>query len=114
MNNLSAGLVSRQRIQVLPVPEQNAIVDFIRSERQIIETAIERINREIDLIREYRTRLIADIVTGQLDVREAAASLPDIEDEAVEPAFGVDEVLGEGEEFSDDDLDATENADAAD
>ena len=31
--------------------------------------------REIDLIREYRTRLIADVVTGKLDVREAAANL---------------------------------------
>ena len=37
---------------------------------------------EIDLLREYRTRLIADVVTGKLDVREAAARLPD---EAEEP-----------------------------
>jgi type I restriction enzyme S subunit len=33
--------------------------------------------REIDLLREYRTRLVADVVTGKLDVREAAARLPD-------------------------------------
>lgn len=33
--------------------------------------------REIDLLREYRTRLVADVVTGELDVREAAARLPD-------------------------------------
>ncbi len=33
--------------------------------------------REISLLREYRTRLIADVVTGKLDVREAAARLPD-------------------------------------
>ena len=33
--------------------------------------------REIELLREYRTRLIADVVTGKLDVREAAAKLPD-------------------------------------
>ena len=33
--------------------------------------------REIDLLREYRTRLIADVVTGKLDVREAAAKLPE-------------------------------------
>ena len=33
--------------------------------------------REIDLLREYRTRLIADVVTGKLDVREAASRLPD-------------------------------------
>ena len=32
--------------------------------------------REIELLREYRTRLVADVVTGQLDVREAAMRLP--------------------------------------
>ena len=30
---------------------------------------------------EYRTRLIADVVTGKLDVREAASRLPDGADE---------------------------------
>ena len=35
-----------------------------------------RLEREIELLREYRTRLIADVVTGKLDVREAAARLP--------------------------------------
>jgi len=39
--------------------------------------AISRLEREIDLLREYRTRLVADVVTGKLDVREAAATLPD-------------------------------------
>ena len=43
--------------------------------------AIDRAEREISLLREYRTRLIADVVTGKLDVREAAASLPDEADE---------------------------------
>ncbi len=33
--------------------------------------------REIELLREYRTRLVADVVTGKLDVREAALRLPD-------------------------------------
>ena len=42
-----------------------------------IDDAIARSEREIDLLREYRTRLIADVVTGKLDVREAAARLPD-------------------------------------
>jgi hypothetical protein len=36
-----------------------------------------RLEREIDLLREYRTRLVADVVTGKLDVREAAARLPE-------------------------------------
>lgn len=47
--------------------------------------------RAIDLLREYRTRLIADVVTGKLDVREAAARLPD-EREDAEPQ---DEVAGD-------------------
>ena len=40
-------------------------------------SAISRLEREILLLREYRTRLVADVVTGKLDVREAAAKLPD-------------------------------------
>ena len=48
--------------------------------------------REIDLLREYRTRLIADVVTGKLDVREAAARLPG--GRGPEP---LDEVEGEPE-----------------
>ena len=31
------------------------------------------------LLNEYRTRLIADVVTGKLDVREAAAELPEVD-----------------------------------
>ena len=43
---------------------------------QVLE-AISATHREIGLLREYRTRLIADVVTGKLDAREAAARLPD-------------------------------------
>ena len=46
-----------------------------------LNTATTRANREIGLLREYRTRLLADVVTGKLDVREAAARLPDGEAE---------------------------------
>ena len=42
-----------------------------------IDAAIARTQRQIELIEEYRTRLIADVVTGKLDVREAAAGLPE-------------------------------------
>ena len=46
--------------------------------RKPSNTAIERAQREITLLRRiYRTRLIADVVTGKLDVREAAARLPE-------------------------------------
>ena len=46
-----------------------------------IDAAIDRARRQIELIQEYRTRLIADVVTGQLDVREAAVDLPDEADD---------------------------------
>jgi type I restriction enzyme S subunit len=59
-----------------PVDEQKDIVQHIRAECSIINTAIARTEREIALMQEYRTRLTADLVTGKLDVREAAAHLP--------------------------------------
>ena len=41
-----------------------------------MNTAINHLEREIELLREYRTRLVADVVTGKLDVRPAARQLP--------------------------------------
>ena len=66
---------------------------------------------EIDLLREYRTRLIADVVTGKLDVREAAARLPDEADEP-EPLDEVED-LSDAEDATADDIDeAPEEAEA--
>lgn len=42
---------------------------FIVEESAKIEAVIERTNREIELIQEYRTSLISDVVTGKVDVR---------------------------------------------
>lgn len=64
---------------VLPVPpllEQDEIMNSISAKTHNQNTAISRLEREIALLREYRTRLISDVVTGKLDVRAAAASLP--------------------------------------
>jgi len=62
---------------VPPADEQAAIVEFVEREAQSIESVESRLEREIILLREYRTRLIADVVTGKLDVRAVAAALPD-------------------------------------
>ena len=72
------------RIPVPPVREQDLIMAQIHSETSELTLTVELARREIALLREYRTRLIADVVTGKLDVREAAASLPD-EDQGPEP-----------------------------
>ena len=65
------------RVIVPPLPEQRAIVEYLDKATGDIGTAIERTRRQIELVQEYRTRLIADVVTGKLDVREAAAQLLD-------------------------------------
>ena len=54
-----------------PVAEQAAIVRHLDKATVAIDTAIDTTQRQIDLLREYRTRLIADVVTGQVDVRGA-------------------------------------------
>ncbi|MBN1437859.1 MAG: restriction endonuclease subunit S [Anaerolineales bacterium] len=71
-----------ERIQNLTIPipprqEQEFIAEKIQGSTTSLAIAIEKMHREISIIREYRTRLIADVVTGKLDVREAAARLPD-------------------------------------
>ena len=43
----------------------------------LIVSTMTRANREIGLLNEYRTRLITDVVTGKLDVREATVNLPE-------------------------------------
>ena len=52
---------------------------------------------QVILLREYRTRLIADVVTGKLDVRKAAAELPDTNVIAWED--GVDTIQAESHSY---------------
>ena len=77
MNNLSAGAAGSVRLALPPVCEQRAIADYLDSKRTALDAARCRIREQIERMNEYRTRLIADIVTGKLDVREAAAALSD-------------------------------------
>ena len=77
-----------------PVSEQREIVDWLEAETGDLTYAIARARRQIELLQEYRTRLIADVVTGKLDVREVAAQLPD---EASE-----EEPIDESSPFADD------------
>jgi type I restriction enzyme S subunit len=64
------------------VSEQTSLVEAINTETATANTAIARTEREIALMQEYRTRLTADVVTGKLDVRAAAAHLPALATEA--------------------------------
>ena len=80
-DGLSLDDVKNYQILLPPLAEQTAIVEHIDKATADIDAAIGRAHRQIDLIQEYRTRLIADVVTGKLDVREAAAQLPDEADD---------------------------------
>ena len=59
--------------------EQHEIVGYVRRSINELSGAIACAERETLLLREYRARLIADVVTGKLDVREAAAALPEVD-----------------------------------
>ena len=90
-------------VVVPPRDEQDAICELLDAELAAFDATICRVEREIELLREYRARLVADVVTGKLDVREAAARLPedtaasldaDPADEADDPEF-IDEEAAE-------------------
>ena len=79
----------------MPVPptiaEQISTFEVLQHEIAPVNTAISRLEREIELLREYKTRLVADVVTGKLDVREAAARFPQDADEATSEPDGLTE-----------------------
>ena len=69
---LNARSLMKEEITIPPISSQLRIAEIMRLEshdRQLVR-------RTEKLLREYRTRLIADVVTGKLDVRAAAAELP--------------------------------------
>ena len=86
------------------VDEQQAIVAHIKTESAPLDDAIARTEEEIKLIREYRDRLIADVVTGQVDVRGWQPGPDDVVDDAALVALGdenedvTEEEDGDGED----------------
>jgi type I restriction enzyme, S subunit len=76
------------RLQIVqPPPEgQRTIENYITSETRGLSLVTARLERDIELLREYRTSLVADVVTGKLDVRDAAARVPEAGPEEAEDA----------------------------
>ncbi|MEE4356809.1 MAG: restriction endonuclease subunit S, partial [Desulfococcaceae bacterium] len=58
--------LNNHSIVLPPKIEQQAIVDFIEKETSLIDKTISKAEREIELIQEYRTRLVSDVVTGKI------------------------------------------------
>jgi type I restriction enzyme S subunit len=94
------------QVIVPPLHEQESIAAAIEEMVTRAQRAVGRTHEEISLLREYRTRLIADVVTGKLDVREAAAKLPEETDEYEAPD-DAESSIEDDEATEDTDLDAT-------
>jgi type I restriction enzyme, S subunit len=96
--NLNVDRIGSRAIALPPVKEQTLIVLSIEADSARLSDGIRYSLREIDLLREYRTRLIADVVTGKLDVREAATQLPEEMIEEVSADYEGYEELEDGDE----------------
>jgi type I restriction enzyme, S subunit len=103
-NNLPLSSL-RSFLFVIPPPEEAVgIVAYLKDATSDLDRAISKADREIALLSEYRTRLVSDVVTGKLDVRPAAAALPETEEEPVD----FDATVAAGDE---DDLDNAADVD---
>ena len=78
-NNLPLSSLRAFHFVVPNIDEQRNVVAYVRTVADKLGAAASRAWREASLVDEYRTRLIADVVTGKLDVREAAAGLPEVD-----------------------------------
>lgn len=90
MPKVTRGHIKSWRLGLPPVEEQRQIVDWIAGAGRRTDNATARARRGVSLLLELRTRLISDIVTGKLDVREAAAKLaakPDARPSELEEAL---------------------------
>ena len=110
MASRGVGSIQRQlhrqtlRVTKVPIPpmeEQVQIAKRLVAATKGLDLAIQSLETEIVLLKEYRTRLISDAVTGKLDVREEAAKLPEID--PMELATVSASENGDDEEATDDD-----------
>ena len=81
------------RVPVSPVEEQTAIVEYLELALVELNHAAAATEREIALLQEFRARVVSDVVTGKLDVRAVAMTLPEItESEPVDGPIGGEDV----------------------
>lgn len=109
--HLSPEQIRSYRFALPSLEEQERIVKWLAATTGSLESAKDAARRELELVREYRTRLIADVVTGKLDVREAAAGLPNEVEET--ETLDEQEILADAEKNAPEELeDVLEGAEA--
>lgn len=100
---IPSDFVKNYPIGLPPIDEQLEILEHIQEKSAEIDQAITRAQREIELMREYRTRLISDVVTGQVDVR--GIEVPEV---AEEELLALEEDTAESDDVIDDEGDMDE------
>lgn len=87
------------RLCKIPMQEQAEIAEYLDRTMPKYDTAILAKNQEIDALHELRTRLVSDVVTGQIDVRHV--DIPDFEyvEEASDEPYEEGEASPEDEPF---------------
>lgn len=75
MDNLNESMIGRLRIAVPPLTEQGRLLEFADQVKRSTNVSVDKLQSEIALVQEFRTRLIMDVVTGKIDVREMAVTL---------------------------------------
>lgn len=84
--------IGRLAIPVPPASEQSSIAEFLDRATADLDAAVFSVQREVSLLREFRTRLISDVVTGKLDVREAADNVQVGSESSESPGTSADPV----------------------
>lgn len=87
--------VGQLPIMVPSIDVQVRLLNDLASAQAPLTTTVGRIEREIALLQEFRTRLVADVVTGQVDVRAVAATLPDAPESVTDLAADFDDNLAD-------------------
>ncbi len=108
VNRVSIAHLTREKLVAVffckpPIEEQKTILAHIQAKTTEIDQAIIRAQREIKLMREYRTRLISDVVTGQVDVR--GIEVPEV---AEDELLALEEDTADADDVIDDEGDMDE------
>ena len=98
VNRVSIAHLTREKLVAVffckpPIEEQKTILAHIQAKTAEIDQAIIRAQREIELMREYRTRLISDVVTGQVDVRNVKCEGGSLNEDEFEDIEEVEEEI---------------------
>ncbi len=70
IQNIGADKYNNLKISTPPIDEQKQIIKYLENETTRIDTMATKTKKEIELLQEYRTALISEVVTGKIDIRD--------------------------------------------